>query len=347
MNILSVSNFGNTYPINSEKPSITKFPYRWGLTMAKPLSNDTVSFKATPKTLASRSNGVSLKTAKIINKEAATLQPEIEKFMRKLFESLQVTEQKPDNIVEIVKGRTKSADSIVEKSATRDWNSKAEIFANMTDLNGIKIVMRDGSKKATKKVLETLEKAVDNGVLILTEVENKRPIAAQKLKGKAAEQWDYATLDDLEQFILKTSESSNKVVAFEPFDYTKANYPAIHFLFRFPGQKRCFEVQLMGHDVAVYKDLDDLIFKILGNKNVDPKYKPIIDLIKPLTEEGNEAKLEKFNKYRSEVFLFQKEKEPTSSANKNPKEFFLPLKYDISQELDMNNLYKLYLKCRA
>ena len=48
-------------------------------------------------------------------------------------------------------GEVYDTESIVEKSATREWNSKAEIFANMTDLNGIKIVMRDGSKKAVKK----------------------------------------------------------------------------------------------------------------------------------------------------------------------------------------------------
>ena len=348
MNILALNNFGiKNSPIqNGEQVPANKFTPRFGLIMAKPLSNDTVSFKATPKTLTDRSAGVSLNTARIIHKEAAELQPEIEVFMKKLFKGLLVTEENPDNIVEIIKGRTKSPNSIVEKSATREWKNKTEIFANMTDLNGIKIIMRDGSKKSVKKVLDTFGKAIDNGVLILTEVENKRPIAAKKLKGKDAEKWDYGNMEDVEELIGKAYEISEKPIVFEAFDYTKANYPALHLLFRFPGQKRCFEVQIMGHDVGVYKDLDDLIFKILGNKNVDPKFKPLVKLIKPLTEDGNEATLEKFNKYRGEVFLFQKEKEPTSSANKNKKEFFLPLKYDIPQELDMNNLYKIYLKCK-
>jgi len=348
MNILALSNFGiKNAPIqNGEQKPLNKFTPRFGLIMAKPLSNDTVSFKATPKTLTNRSAGVSLNTARIVHKEAAELQPEIENYMKKLFKGLLVTEDKPDNIIEVIKGRTKTPNSIVEKSATREWNNKAEIFANMTDLNGIKIILRDGSKKAVKKVLDTIGKDIDKGVLILTEVENKRPIAALKLKGKEAEKWDYGNSEDVEAFIGKACEVSEKPILFEAFDYTKANYPALHLLLRFPGQKRCFEVQIMGHDVGVYKDLDDLIFKILGNKNVDPKYKPLVNIIKPLTEEGNEATLEVFNKYRGEVFLFQKEKEPTTSTNKNKKEYFLPLKYDISQELDMNNLHKLYQKCR-
>ena len=347
MNILAINNFGikNTPAQNTEPLEFKNFMPKFGLRMAQPLSQDTVSFQATPKKLTSRANGVSLKTARIIHNEANELQPEIERFMKKIFADLTISESHPDNIVEIVKGRTKSPESIAEKSATREWNNKSEIFANMTDLNGIKIVMRDGSKKAVKKVLDRFSEVVDTGALILTEVENKRPIAAQKLKGAASEQWDYADSNDLDDFIASACESSVKPILFDQFDYTKANYPAIHFLFRFPGQKRCFEVQLMGHDVSVYKDLDDLLFKILDNKNVDNKYKPIKKIIEPLTKEGNEAILETFNKYRGEVFLFQKEKEPTSSVNKHKKEFFLPLKYDIPQELDMNNLYKLYLKC--
>lgn len=347
MNILAINDFRiqTTQTQNQGQTKFNKFVPSFGLSMAKPLTQDTVSFQATPKTLVNRSNGVSLKTAKIIHKEANELQPEIERYMKKLFEDMTVTESHPDNLIECVKGRTKSPESIVEKSATREWNSKAEIFANMTDLNGIKIVMRDGSKKAVKKVLDRLGKAVNDGIIILTEVENKRPSAAQKLKGKAAEQWDYADSEDLESFIADACDASIKPIVFEPFDYTLVNYPAIHFLFRFPGQKRCFEVQLMGHDVSVYKDLDDLIFKIIGNKNPSKKYQSVIDVVEPLKKKENKPILDTFNKYRGEVFLFQKEKEPTSSANKNKREFFLPLKYDIPQELDMNNLYKLYLKC--
>ena len=348
MNILTLNNFGikNTPFQANEQVSTKNFTPKFGLVMAAPLSKDTVSFQATPKTLTDRTNGVSLKTAKIIHKEAKELQPEIENFMTKLFKNLKISENKPDNIVEIIKGRTKSATSIAEKSATRQWNSKAEIFANMTDLNGIKVIMRDGSKKAVKKVLDTIGKAIDNGVLILTEVENKRPIAAQKLKGKEAEKWDYGYMEDVESFVEDACNTSGKTIKFEPLDYTTVNYPALHLLLRFPGQKRCFEVQIMGHDVGVYKDLDDLIFKILGNKNVDPKYKPLVDIIKPLTEEGNEPILEKFNLYRGEVFLFQKEKEPSVVLNQEAEEYFLPLKYSIPRELDMNNLYKIYLQCK-
>jgi hypothetical protein len=71
--------------------------------MAQPLTQDTVSFKATAKTLESRAYGVSLKTARIIHKEANELQPEIERFMKKAFEDLTISDIHPDNIIEVVK----------------------------------------------------------------------------------------------------------------------------------------------------------------------------------------------------------------------------------------------------
>ena len=104
----------------------------------------------------------------------------------------------------------------------------------------------------------------------------------------------------------------------------------------------------MGKDVALYKDLDDILFKILNNKNVDKKYKPIVDRIQPLNELGNADLKSRFNQYRGNVFLFQREKAPHIGQVHN--EYFLPPKdefegYDVAGELDMNELYRLMLEC--
>ena len=390
MNILAVNSLQFDNKKNWQLKSMSA--PRFGLVMAKPLQQDTVSFGATVKKLTNRGAGVSLKTARKIHNIASNLQPEIDNFVNKFFQDLLVSEEKPKNIVEYVIGRTKKPGSIVEKSATRDWNSMAEVFANMTDLNGIKIVLRDGSKASVKQVLKRFEKAISQGVLICTEIENKRPIAAQKLKAKDAEKWDYATFETLDNFCKFAEAESGKELKFEPADYTDANYTAIHFLFRFPGQKRSFEVQLMGRNVATFKDMDDIVFKILNNKNVDKAYQPMVELLAPLKVEEEEDFLklateqlkdlaekikdehnnlqekdalqarynalkvdvekakkkiqisELFKKYRSDAFLFQRDKAPTTYANKG-KEYFLPLMYDIPQEYDFNNLYELYKVC--
>lgn len=52
------------------------------------------------------------------------------------------------------------------------------------------------------------------------------------------------------------------------FDFTEVNYPAIHFLFKLPGETRPFELMIMGKNVNAYKDLDDKLFKILNNKTL-------------------------------------------------------------------------------
>lgn len=285
MNILAVNSLQFDNKKNWQLKSMSA--PRFGLVMAKPLQQDTVSFGATAKKLTSRGDGVSLKTAKKIHNVADELQEEIVEFVNKFFKDLIVTEDKPNNLIEYIKGRTKSPESIVEKSATRNWNNMADIFTNMTDLNGIKIVLRDGSKANVKQILKRFEKALSQGVLICSEVENKRPSAAKKLKSKIADKWDYATFETLDDFRKVAEKESGKEINFNYIDYTDANYTAIHFLFRFPGQKRSFEVQLMGRNVATFKDMDDVIFKILNNKNVDKAYQPMVDLLKPLKVEDD------------------------------------------------------------
>lgn len=370
MNILSVSNWNNSnpYQIDTSKKAVS-YPY-FGLKMARPLTCDTVSFtgklhlsKPAKKSVASifedvnmseigktidkskRGKGVSKATAKRIYEKAEPLQKELEKFFTKYFAPLIADEKHPDRPIYTIKGRVKSVDSIVEKSEGLGLSSMAEVFSSMTDLNGIKIEMRDGSPKSIKAILKFFSDAVDNGFLIPVQVENKRPIAAKELKGLDASKWDYFAPEVLEDFVKGMEKSCGEKIEFNPHDYTKANYTAVHFLFRLPGQKRCFEVQLMGKDVAAYKDFDDIIYKCLGNKNVSAKYKKIKNIIEELKQPEKKEILDNFNKQRQDTFLFQREKEPT--LYQRSKTSFLPLKYDIPEKYDINKLYELYLECKG
>ena len=378
MDILSVSNWKNLIPYQVNDKQVKSAGYSaFGLKMSTPLARDTVSFQATPttklKTLAKKAkklnlleeintvgektvseagktlnkeslkNGVNKATAKKIREEAEPLQEEIESFFVKFFSSLVADEKNPNKPIYAIKGRVKSEDSIVEKSKALGLSNKAKVFAEMTDLNGIKIEMRDGSPKSVKQILRMFQKAVDLGVLIPVEVENKRPAIAEKLKGRAASQWDYMDPDYLKAFAIEMAESCGKKVRFNPNDPTKANYTAIHMQFRFPGQKRVFEVQLMGKDVAQFKDFDDSLYKCLGNKNVADKYKPIVEILEELKQEDKRI-IENFNKQRRDTFLFQREKEPTLYERTTTT--FLPLKYDIPEKYDINKLYEKYLECK-
>lgn len=241
----------------------------FGLTMAQPLLKDTVSFGATAKMLTSRKDGVSLKAAREVYAITETMQPKIQKFLNELFGDLQVTQFKPQNPIYKISDRAKTPESIREKSATRQWNCRAEILDFMTDLNGAKIVMRDGSKKSVEKVLSRFIEPIKKGKIELIEIENKRPKVTQKLSNSKKSQYDYASIDFLEQLqrIQEDKWASMKLkekrkVRTDMFDFTEVNYPAIHFLFKLPGEERPFELMIMGKNVNAYKDLDDKLFKI-------------------------------------------------------------------------------------
>lgn len=429
MNILAINPFKfSNYVQNNKAQS--------NLTIAKPLLNDTVSFKAAAqsKFLKSRSGGVgvSRNVAKEIAQEAAEIQTEIERFFGGMFDGYVVSDTKPKNLIAYIIGRSKKAGSIEEKSKVIGENTKAGVFRNMTDLNALKTVMYKGDRRSTHKILDVLLNWIKRGLLILEEVEVKRPAAAKNLKGSSAAKWDYAAPEKLAKFVSEAEDASGKKVNFPKPDLTPANYTAIHYLFRLPGQKRVFEGQLMGPNVALFKDLDDILYKILNNKNVDKKFKPLVNMLNPLimtqedktlfkyikirekieklkfseeeyntllsdllmnkpltTEESSpeyakkiaalsrakdfkeedlhilsdnvhlEAdyqdkefvkkfkdkvdKHEKFKAYRAQAFLFQREKNTSFMDEKA--ERFLPLTEDLPMEYDLNELYKIYLKC--
>lgn len=367
MNILSLNNL-NINPLKSDRTNFVMPKY--GLKMAQPIAKDTVSFGSSPtvKKLVSKAkgHGIPMRDAITVHLDAAKRQPEINNHFIKLFAPITVSKDKPLNPVEEVRGRAKGVLSIWEKAKTREWNTLADVLDNMTDTNGVKCVLRDGSPKGARQALKMLLSDIKSGSIILEEVEIKRPQVAKKLKKQGKEQYDYVSGEELKKFVKEAEKlmDGRKVDHKEPC-YTDCNYSAIHFLLRFPGGKS-IELQLMGHDVSVYKSLDDLFFKIIDNKAVEEEFAPIRTLIEALKDEKNAPYLEKFNKYRADSFLFQREKEPVLTSQRG-EEYFMPLKYNIPyQEIispkfykklvdeygivgnpyDFNNIYKIYKDCR-
>lgn len=303
MNIIPVVNLNsvnNYYAPKKVQKNVAQNPIEPQATGAIPYLD--IPFKAhIDRALVTRTNGVSRTVAMDINKIAKEIQPEIERFMRGIFAGYICEGNELDNLVAYIKGRAKGVDSIVEKSNVIGENTKNGVFRNMTDLNAVKIVLTDGSRKNVHKALGIILDAIKKGLLIMEEVEVKRPKAAEKLKPKDASKWDYEDPSKLEQFVNDASRAMDKDVIFPEPDLTNANYPAIHFLFRLPGQKRVFECQLTGLNIANIKDLDDIIFKVLDNKNVDPKYAPIVDVLTPIVLSKEEKAFSKYIKIREKL----------------------------------------------
>lgn len=327
MNILSINPYKIAPNINKQNKTNRQTPMfgmelnktSFGLKLNNPITEDTVTFSQPQaieqpsnaisfgmtlthgKFLKSRVGGVSNATAMKIHKVASEIQPEIETFIRGLFADYMVTAEKPNNLIAYIAGRAKKPGSIAEKSKVIEENTIAGVFKNMTDLNAVKIVMQKGDRTNSQKVLDILADAIKRGLIILEEIEAKRPGAAKKLKGKDAEKWDYIEPDNLQQFVNIAEKAKGKPVNYLPPDLTPANYTALHFLFRLPGQKRVFELQLMGLNVARFKDLDDILYKVLNNKNVDKKFKPIVDTLKPIVMTQDDKNLLKYIKIREKI----------------------------------------------
>ena len=59
----------------------------------------------------------------------------------------------------------------------------------------------------------------------------------------------------------------------------------------------------MGRNVAVFKDFDDKIYKIINNKNAGVEYKPLTDALKPLIDHSNYISATKNMDFNLEFFL--------------------------------------------
>ena len=325
--------------------------------------------------VAEKSMEINNTTAKAIHNKMLMSAQTVFKFMENTFGDLVADTKNPNNPILEIAYRLKSVGSVKEKSGSRKWSSADEIIENMTDLIGTKLVLRDSDKKTVDAVLDRTIPFIKSRNLELVEIENKRPKAVKGLSEREASKYDYASISklrkmvDIQNEVWKKGGSKEKVSANLDHDFTPANYCAIHFLFRIPGKKAAlFEMQVMGDNTNKGKHLDDLVYKILDGKNPANCPEEVHKLFEPFTDskffaQEGEARAkeivknakEKFNKYRGEMFLFQRMKAdmPYTKKSAKKKEQFLPIQYQLfpsdielkygisSLDFDYNNIAKL------
>ena len=231
----------------------------------------------------------------------------------------------------------------------------------MTDLIGVKFVFRDANKSKVDGVLDRFIPLIKSGKLELLEIENKRPMVVKGLPEYKACEYDYPSIDFLKKMIEIQNDSWKKggckqrVRKHLDDDFTEANYCATHFLFRLPGKTPVtFELQVLGSNVNEAKHIDDIVYKELNGKtsaDSNPEFQRIFEPLRnkkffanePNAEEIIKTAREKFDKYRGEVFMFQRRKEPLPYSKKKTAELFLPLPYKLFPS-DIEIKYKLSSK---
>lgn len=335
----------------------------------------------TKKNLAGeeRKRGVSKSTAKQIHDDIQIPQRQIHNFMKKLFSALKVSELSPKNHILYFTDRAKSSNSIVEKSATRDWNSIKEVITNMTDLNGAKIVMNyKTGKPETEEVLSQLIPLIRTEQVTLHEIELQRPMAIKNLTKKEEEEYGYISknltkkeqeeydyvsknfldeLEDVQEEVingLETDVDKIKLVNRPLPKYTKGNYCALHLILQLNEKgSRPFELQIIGPRVAAGKPLDDGRLKFFEGKEIDSEiYGELISLWKRLFSDENKAAKDEFLRYFRDACFQLREDElreySTQRIINRPTGLFKTVReYNLPPEYDLNDQYKIMLKCKS
>lgn len=320
----------------------------------RPLEKDTVSFGAksrfvvdiveTAEGLAKRKvagqwNYETPITRRGIMELLDSFEKPFNKFLRDLraeMKPLVATDSKPNNPIMPgiagIKGRIKSVEGVEIKSNSRKLFTIEQI-AQMGDVAGARIVMRDASQENVALVFDAIGNMVKKGAKI-KEVENYRSTPKNSYVSQN-------TLDEFEDLCKKFGqypEIKNKSL---PNSYT-----AIHVTFELPDGK-LLELQIMGRDMENVKEVEDLFYKWRCKKDFAEKYRPIQAMFKRIMPTLDEFQNTTLTRYIKDSYEYALEI-PAMSAKRKPnydKDYFLPFPYSLPQELSYKNLHRMMEEC--
>lgn len=248
-----------------------------------------------------------------------------------------------------MKFRTKDPDSIREKSTQKGLRTKEEVKERITDIIGGRIVLGDGMEGGGELVIDKITQAVKDGKFKVIEAENHTPLD-QKYKYVSQKKLSELTKASAKRFGSPARNVHTK---------NQTGYTAVHLLVEFPdGYKG--EIQILGYDVLLFKEIEDITYKILQNKSVDEKYGEIKKIMEPLLPVSPDVddprnierakKREEFVNYIDACYKHQRTKAAMEKRRQRGIPEFLSLnefkntrknKIHLDESMDFNNLYKI------
>ena len=335
----------------------------------KPLERDTVSFKRSTelnRTLMSAfDNKEVCETIYENSKEAAN---DFQNTLNNYFGDLISTEENKNLPIHHIDFRTKTPESIREKTADKlgnsilydvknvfNPNSTEEIKKTINDLVGARIVLDNFTKKDTTKIIERLSQACINGDLKIVSIESYEPDGPYKnLK--------YFSDNDLKN--LKKAANIHKTTSGESAKILKSNkktgYIGIHINVdlsnpdKYVSNKDNYlgEIQILGYDVAKLKDVEDACYKLKSNKDLkrgNIAYAPFTKYFLKYLNDNSETK-DHFEEYTKRAYIEQRKKEPVRNNLKKESRNLPTIKEcgmegKVPPQLDFNTLYKLKNIC--
>jgi len=338
---------------NTIIPSIRSIQSRPGVAVPNhrysnlaPLPYDTVSFGASEKNIENKKYGVNFATAKQVNVIAKDSEKYLKKQLSDIFSDIVRDPDDPttfDRPIEAVSFRTKSAESIKEKSASRKFFNVQEIKSHMTDLVGARLIFADASKQNIDKAVLRLADAEANNKLKILEIENYRPDPILDEDGKVEKSYDYASPKALTK--LKNECDKHGSIIPKRDEDLPTGYMALHFLVQLPNGLTG-EIQMLGTDVAELKEIEDLCYKTKAGKSVDKKYAPVAKMLQPLADKSDTILQNEYMRYTRDAYIVQRDKEPQIGKHKLQTKF-LEIPDYLPKELDFNVIDNKMRECDA
>lgn len=368
----------NINPLRQNKLNSVKRPVLSNFAALKPLSQDTISFTSNSNENSIKDNRTKTLNIDLMhafdNKEACREVSEnanfaksyLRKILNRSLSNLVISKNNPHGIIDSINIRVKSPDSIREKianvlgDAIVSENPTAfnptlneEIKAHCGDLIGARIIIGKNSKKESAKIINALIEEIKKGNIKVTSIEHYilkdgdnteeyfTPHDLERLCDAVNKQREKRRLDPIK--VIYKEKPSGYMALHLDIDLSSSNFKV-----KENGYKG--EIQIIGHDVCKFKELEDLCYKINSGKDIkggDCSYMPFIRYFKNQFSNPKYIRLkEYFREYTKRAYIVQKRK-----VNTNDKNYTFPtiqeckMEGKIPEGLDFNVLNRVKTNC--
>ncbi len=280
MNIIALNPFKIS---NNNAPVAYSSQPRFGLTMAKPLLKDTVSFKGdklpSKKSMEKGAYIISADLAMKIQAIKAPVHERKKQLLSKYFGDL--IEQGLISMHDRLKGIR----SIREKATTNGWGTMDAILEHMDDVSGFCFILNNS--KAFPEVNKRFKQMLQDREIEVTQVEYHRRAPKYK-KNQMVESYDSFKPNDLQRLRDEINRIQNptKKIWFDVD--SRSGYSGVHSALRTKDDE-ISELQIMVKNIHVVKNIENLLYKIRNGKAIDPKYEIVaryLTALKPLPEDA-------------------------------------------------------------
>jgi len=232
----------------------------------------------------------------------------------------------------------KSERSLREKFVSREIRDVEEAKNEIRDIIRGRIILDNpNTTEGANHICSALTKAV-----------NEKKIKIVNIKSYYEMDKRYTNGEDLQYIPLKSLLKLDNAVtakygesAFKSGTSRENGYNAVHIIFELQNGYYA-ELQIIGKNVEKVKEMEDILYKIKGNKTIPPKYREVQEAYDKYVK-GKPARERELSEYTRRVYNAQRLKELEKYPNIEQKEFLpLPINSKLPRIFDFNNLAKIY-----